>query len=101
MPRLGLATPPPEDPVELPEIVLLVRCRVPALYTAPPTSPAPPLTLVRWSVRLPAGATVNMPKRGAVGARLMVLPLPAMVMTLRMTGRPDLMRKPEGPEKLE
>ncbi len=46
----------------------------------------PPLTLVCWSVSLLVFAIEKMLKLGAYFARLIVLPLPRMVMALRISG---------------
>src|SRR5215218_2355545 len=81
-------TPPPE----LRDMVLLLRIRAPWLNTPPPPPKGaialPPLTVVRCRVRLPMLLTARIRKSGAPGSRLIVLPLPAMVMTLLMTGSP-------------
>ena len=49
---------------------------------------SPPLTVSLFSVRMPALLTARMRKLGADDARVMVAPLPSMVMSLVMTGRP-------------
>lgn len=72
---------------------MLVSITVPALFLiAPPTKPAlelpPPLTVVRFSVRVPPATTSKMRKAGAVLSRRIVAPWPSMVIALVICGRP-------------
>src|SRR3712207_6404566 len=66
-------------------MVLLISETLPAPTHTPPV---PPLTVVRRNVRSPASPTAKIRNLGAVLARLIVLLLPAMMMSLRMTGSP-------------
>ena len=86
---------PPPLLAELPERVLFCTVSAPRFKMPPPRPTgkpplaSPPLTVALFRVRLAPPATARMRKAVAL-LRLIVLPLPSMVIALAITGRPLL-----------